>query len=494
MAVVLTRRDWLAVATACGVIAVSAVVGAVLNHRGYDLVLPAPPLIAHWSPHLGWGTPLVMGCVLAAIVLQRAADILPWRRLIMIGWSIGLAWLCSLTLIDGITIGWTEVLTNPNEYLHDLPRVGDPLTFISTFTEHIVDGPQAWTTHVAAHPPLATLVFWGLERIGLSGGFWAGALCIVASSAIMIALPVTVRELGSPHAARRLVPLLAVFPGAVWMGVSADGLFAGVATSGLALVCVGANRRRWLPGLAGGVLLGLSTFLSYGSVLVGVVAIAALVITVRARGRRALAVWGAALGGALAVMVVHLGLGFNWFSALHLLRIRYHQGIAADRPYWYFVFANFGAWLVSCSPLLAVGIVRAVDALAIATRSRSRVAVVQVGAAQAGGGEPELTSRDRRRRCDGRACAGETPKNRGERARGRRVDLPVALLCLSGVAAAVIADLSGLTKAETERIWLSYGVIAFSGLALLRGRAARWALLGSAGTAIVVNHLFATGW
>lgn len=437
------RGDHGALLVALAIIAVSAVVGAVLNARGYYLVLPAPPLIAYWSPHVGWGTPLVLVCVGAALLLRRASATLAWRRLLLSGWLLGLAWLCSLTLIDGFGKGWADVMTNPNEYLHDLPRVGDPATFFATFTDYVVEGPQTWTTHVAGHPPLITFVFWLLERGGLGGGFWAGTLCIVVSSTIMIAMPVLLRELGQPDAARRLVPLIAVYPGAVWMAVSADGLFAGVSLSGLALVSVAVNRTgwsAWLIGLAGGLLLGLSVFLSYGAILVGVTAATVLVITVRRHGPRVLVVWAVAMVGALAVTAAHLAVGFNWFLALHQLQIRYYQGIASGRPYWYFVFANVGAWLIACSPLLAVGIRRAV-----------------------------LAVRD-------------------------RVDVTVALVCLSGVAAAAIADLSGMTKAETERIWLTYGIIAYSGLALLRGRAARWALVGAAGTAIAVNHLFATGW
>ena len=38
------------------------------------------------------------------------------------------------------------------------------------------------------------------------------------------------------------------------------------------------------------------------------------------------------------------------------LRVRYYQGIASQRPYAYFVWADPAAWLVSCSPLLAVGV------------------------------------------------------------------------------------------------------------------------------------------
>ncbi len=75
-----------------------------------------------------------------------------------------------------------------------------------------VDGDLVWTTHVAGHPPTATLVFWLLDRVGLGGGFWAGTPCTLASSAVSVAVAVTLRELGAPAAARRVVPFAALFP------------------------------------------------------------------------------------------------------------------------------------------------------------------------------------------------------------------------------------------------------------------------------------------
>lgn len=59
---------------------------------------------------------------------------------------------------------------------------------------------------------------------------------------------------------------------------------------------------------------------------------------------------------------------------------------------------------------------------------------------------------------------------------------------------AALADLSAMSKAETERIWLTFGVVAFTGLSLLRGGLASWALAGCAVSALLVNHLFRTGW
>ncbi len=433
-------------------IVVAAVVGRILLLRGAPIVLPAPPLLAHWDPHVGWGTPLVLLCVVAGLRLQQRAADLSWPRLLLSGWLLALAWMCSLTLIDGFRKGWTRVLLDPNEYLADLPRISSPVEFMAMFTRYIafgdgVTGDNVWTTHVAAHPPLATLVFWALSRIGLGGGFWAGTWCILVSSVAAVAAPAALRDLGAPDAARRLVPFAALFPGAVWMAVSADGMFAGVAAGGLALVCRGAAQGSRRAGLLGGLLLGGAVYLSYGLLLFGIVVLVAAALTIRLYGLRpVLPPWLFAVTGVLAVAAVHLLLGFNWLTGLTVLRIRYYQGIASQRPFSYFVYANFAAWLVSCSPLLAVGVVRA--ATAVAGRRQSR------------GSQDEV----------------------------------VSLLALAGVAAAVVADLSALSKAETERIWLAFGVVANASLALLRGRAAAVALVCCSGWAILVNHLLDTGW
>jgi hypothetical protein len=446
------RGEVIALAVALLLIIVAAVVGHEMNRRGLPIVLPRPPLLAFWHPHVGWGTPLGVLCVILGLRLQQVVSVLPWRRLLLTGWLLNLAWMCSLTLVDRLQRGWIDVLLNPNEYLHDLHRIADPFAFVSSFTHYIAFGPGVggdlvWTTHVAGHPPLTTLIFWLLARVGLGGGFWAGAVCILSASAASVALPVAISELGAEAAARRIVPFIALFPGAVWMAVSADGLFAGVAVSGLALVCRGAVRGRILVSMLGGLLLGIAGFLSYGLVLFGFVVLVVVILTVLQRGlRRTLVPWLIASIGFVMVAAIHLALGFNWLSGLAALRVRYDQGIASQRPFSYFVYANLAAWLISCSPLLAIGIARSMGPL----------------------------SRDRR---------GPWTQDR-----------VVALLALSGILAALVADLSGLSKAEAERIWLSFGVIAYASLALLRGRGAGWALMGSAMWALLVNHLLNTGW
>jgi hypothetical protein len=56
------------------------------------------------------------------------------------------------------------------------------------------------------------------------------------------------------------------------------------------------------------------------------------------------------------------------------------------------------------------------------------------------------------------------------------------------------ADLSGLSKAEVERIWLPYAIWLLVAAAWLPRRHRRAWLIAQAVTALAVNHLVFTGW
>jgi len=457
-----TRADLGAIGVALGLVASCGAVGRALLERGVDLQLPFPPIIAWWGPHVGPGSVPALLVLMGAAALVRVQHRLGWRRLLLVGWLLGLGWIVALALVDG---DWTPILESSHEYLSELPRITDPATFLATFTDHIVAGSGAWTTHVSAHPPLATLVFWALAAVGLPGGWWAGLFCMVIGSAAAPALAQVVRDLGDPTGARRLVGFGVVFPGAVWMGVSADGMFAGVTAAGIALLTHGLVRSRASraaagvrqgPGLAavalagaGGTLLGAMLLLSYGHVLVGLLVLAILVRTRRGSGGWWWACTVIATIAVTAILGIAAAAGFWWTEGLAQLRIRYLQGIAATRPYWYFVVANLAALVVAASPLLAVAARRTVVEVAVRIRQRHR----------------------------------------------RRLPA-AALVAASGLLIVLLADLSGMSKAETERIWLTFGLLVWCGLALTPGSRRRdlATVLVAGGWALAVNHLLVTGW
>ena len=315
-----------------------------------------------------------------------------------------------------------------------MPGVTDVPATLRGFTARILDfQPDSWTTHVAGHPPGALLVFVGLDRIGLGGGGWAALVCVLVGASVAVSVPVTVRLLGGEEAARAAVPFLVLFPGAVWMGVSADGLFTGVTAAGIAVLAASTTREgiagKGLAALAG-LVLGFGCYLSYGLVLMALPALAVLV----AARRLAPLVWAAA--GAVTVVAAFTLAGFWWLDGYHTLVDRYYQGIASDRPYRYWVWANLACLTLSAGPAMAAVLRR----LAV---SRFPGHFVLPGAA---------------------------------------------------AAAIVVADLSGMSKAEVERIWLPFAVWLPAAAALLPAGSRRGWLAVQALTAVAVNHLLLTVW
>jgi hypothetical protein len=77
-------------------------------------------------------------------------------------------------------------------------------------------------------------------------------------------------------------------------------------------------------------------------------------------------------------------------------------------------------------------------------------------------------------------------------ARPVRLPRPALLLATAAAGAVLIADLSGMSKAEVERIWLPFAVWLVLPCGLLPRR--RTWLLAQAVLALAVNHLLLTVW
>ena len=434
-----SRADLVAAAVAVALIGAAAAVGGLLYVAGHPVHASSAPFYAHWLPHVGPGTPLAL--VVAGLVSwhgPRLATRLSWRSLLVAGYASAVLWTLGLALVDGWRRGLANRLSTRPEYLYEVPGVTDVPAMLRGFTARILDfQPDSWTTHVAGHPPGALLVFVGLDRTGLGGGGWAALICVLVGSAAAVAVPETVRLLGvgrSPDAldaARAVVPFAVLFPGAVWVGASADGLFAGAGAIGVMLVARALTRRAPVAAFAGGVVLASALHLSYGLTL-----LAPLVLAVAVLARRWRPLMLSVLGGG-AVVACFTAAGFWWWDGYQLVVARYYQGVASDRPYAYWVWANLAALAASAGLAAAPILRRAVLA------------------------RPVTAER---------------------------------LLPLAAMAAVLAADLSGLSKAEVERIWLPFAVWFAAGAALLPVRSRRGWLVAQAVLALLVNHLLLTSW
>jgi hypothetical protein len=154
------------------------------------------------------------------------------------------------------------------------------------------------------------------------------------------------------------------------------------------------------------------------------------------------------IAGLAVVPLVFTLPGFNWWEAYRLLVTRYYEGAGGVRPYGYWVWANLACTALVVGPATVAGLRR--------------------------------------------ACA--APVRKGIRG-CLRTPVPeprLALLVLAALLALLVADLSGMSKAETERIWLPFAMWLLAACAFLpRPRA--W-LAAQAVLALLLNHLLLTGW
>jgi hypothetical protein len=403
-----------------------------------------PPLHADWDPRVGPGTlpALVLGA-LAIVWAVPLAERLRWHALLLASYVGGVAWMFSLAFVDGRD-GVARILDTDYEYLRTARATTDFHGSLAGWVARIpYDGlpddiPNAnWPVHVAGHPPGALGFFVVLDRLGLGSGWWAGVVVTLVAASTALAVLLTLRVLGTEIIARRAAPFLVVGPAAIWQCVSADAVFAAVAAWGIAVLALASVRRNVPWSLLAGLLLGGAVMMSYGLPLLGLLAVAVLVV---ARTWRPLP-W--AVLAAVAVVVVFGAYGFWWWEALPALHDRYWAGVARNRPASYWMWGNLAALTVSAGPMLWVGL----SALGRAGRSVGDDAVRVV------------------RWLVGAACA-----------------------------MVLLADLSQMSKAEVERIWLPFVPWLLVACALLPERWRRTGIAMQVALALVVQHLLATGW
>jgi methylthioxylose transferase len=452
------RGDVVAVVLAAALVAAAALRGWAEIHRGVPILVGWPPLLASWLPHFSPGgvTALVVA-LLVALAGPTVAARLRWGPLLLVAYVASAAWTFGLALIDGYQAGVVSRLTTPTEYLTEVRRYPGLGPFLTTFADRIAGTtPDTLATHPSGHPPLATIFYVWVGDLFGPGGEPAGLVTLLLGASATVAVAVTAAALGGlrwgPVAlpldadtvtagrdlARRYLPFGVLFPGAVWVGVSADGMFAAVFAWGVAFLALGAVRRGVAGAalcLLGGVVLGGALFLSYGLVTGGLVPIVVAVLV-----RRWSPLVAGAVGAAVVVALFAVG-GFWWLDGYEQVKVRYYQfgEYGVLRPYAYWVWANLAAFALTLGPAVVAGL--------------RRVAWWP-----------------------------------------RRWPLAVPLLVGAVLLAVAVADVSGLSKAEVERIWLPFGTWAVLACALLPARSARWWLLAQAALAIALNSLLFTVW
>jgi hypothetical protein len=355
--------------------------------------------VALWLP--------IATAVVFIIALPRLAHRWTWRATVVWATLSALWWWIALALVDGVE-GLTDGLAWATEMAQVEQTVtAHPRSWLSGFTAGVLnDGIQT-----RAHPPGLPLLLGFMNRWGMSGSGWAVAACLVIGVSAIPAVLITVRELAGEDTARRMLPFLVLSPAAIWIATSFDALFMGIAAWYVALFVLACRRRGFIGDLCAvgaGLAAAVTIEMSYGLLLMGCLVVA---VAIHQRAWRPLVV---STVTALVATLCLVPFGFWWVSGLLATRQAYYA-LGLDRPYSYFVFADFSALFLVIGPAVVVGFTR---------RQPRALLVLMVGA----------------------------------------------------VVAMVIADVSGLSTGEVERIWLPFAIWLFPATAVLATKV--WAARG----------------
>jgi methylthioxylose transferase len=249
-----------------------------------------------------------------------------------------------------------------------------------------------YATHVRSHPPGMVLALWALDAIGLAGPGPAAVLMLAVAASAAPAALIAMRAVAGETGARRAAPYLVLAPAAVWIATTADAFYMGVGAWAVAALVCALTSEGRRSHL-----LGVVGGLAFGLCLFlsyGLALLGAIPLAV-AVARRRWAPLGLAAVAALAVVGAFAAAGFWWADGFAASREQYLASIARTRPYDFFLAGNVAAFALALGPAAAVALA--------ALRDRS-----------------------------------------------------TWLLVGGALAAVAVADLSGMSKGEVERIWLPF--------------------------------------
>ena len=370
-------------------VVVAFVWGRVLVSTHHDLLLRAPPF---WSPwHWHPGRRMLPAFVVAGLALRYGPDLarrLSWRAVLATVAATNAVWAVAMAWIDG-----PRALTDPLDGRHFdyLQTASTRVHSLPQFLAHFVDRLPSYNQHTIGHPPGLVVIEWVMLRAHLATPESNAVLMLAGGVASGIAALVAMREVAGEARARAAAPFLALVPAVIWWQ-TADAFFAGVSATAVALVVVASGRiGRRADGLAlaGGLLFGLTLFLSYGLAPLALIPIAVC------RARRTVRPLVVSILGVIPWFVAFAAAGFSWFAGFAATRHLYWIGAASQRPYRYFLVADLAVFALATGPAVAVGLARLRD-----------------------------------------------PRT--------------WLLVGGGLAVVALADLSGMSKGEVERIWLPF--------------------------------------
>lgn len=316
---------------------------------GVSLGTRSAPFLGSYRWALGPGSVLApilaAGVVLATI--RNRFQTAQWGSVLLLSWAGTFAWALSLALVDGAS-GLTRSLESPDNYLTDVPAVGDDaLAYLRGYT----DRSEELSVAARGHPPGPVLLLWALHRIGFTERLTLGVV-ITALGALVTPLALAaMRGVCGERAARSFAPVLMLAPYAVWISVSVDVIVAVLGAVAVLLGVRASDRDRvGLPAaawaLACGIALGVAALFSYAASWLGLSAVCLYFAR-----RRPFLNLATGLGALLPVFAAQAA-GFSWLDGLLMARDDYATRVEPNRPAVAWGFISIVVLLLAAGPVL----------------------------------------------------------------------------------------------------------------------------------------------
>ena len=327
---------------------------AVAVELHWRLGTAAAPFTAQYRGKLEVGSLLApaVALIVLRLTLRRPVTI-PWRRLLVAGYLVAVAWTFGLAAVDGGN-GFARPVVNPDEYLIDVGGVGN---HPGSWLAHFVASSDLHSAATRTHPPAPVLFLWLLGKMGITR---PGTLGFVLAGIGCLTIPlvaIAVRSLCGETAARRLLPVLALAPYAVWVAVSMDAVTMTLAAAGITCGVLASEHRRtgWSQtswGLAAGMLIGTSSLFSYAAPWLAI-----SVICVYFVRRRPLLNIITGLG-ALVPLFLFRAAGYVWTDGLTAAQKDFSLRVGSHRSWLLWAFLDVVILLIACGPALIITLKR----------------------------------------------------------------------------------------------------------------------------------------
>lgn len=303
------------------------------------------PFIGEYRIKVEVGSLLAPAVAVAVLTAVRAGvhERLRWRWLLAGGYVAALAWALALAFVDGGN-GLASPVANPQEYLRDVPVVGtDPVAFLHGFTARTGD----YAVATRQHPPGPVLLLWAVGHLGLTRPEALGLAITMIGCLSVPLIAVATGSLCGPATARRLLPVLALAPYAVWLAVSMDAITLTLCAAFVACGVLGSEPRRtpWWAA-ASGLVLGVAALFSYA---VAWLAVSVILIYFVRRRPLLFPITGAA---ALVPLGLARAAGFVWPDGLTAAQADFSIRVGPHRSWLLWTLLDVLILLIASGPAI----------------------------------------------------------------------------------------------------------------------------------------------